>query len=72
MRTRSLLPVALGALGAILGWLAASGPSAEAFARAKNTTDPSAQADGAQLPKPDPEFKGKIGETFKRRVFRNL
>ena len=65
MRTRSLLPVALGALGAILGWLAASGPSAEAFARAKNTTEPSAQADGAQLPKPDPEFKGKIGETFK-------
>ena len=34
-------------------------------ASAQNRRDDAAQADGSQLPKPDPAFKGKIGETYK-------
>ncbi len=51
------------AVGGLLGWLAASDRLAETFAQDKKA-DP-LQADGTQLPKPDPEFKGKIGETYK-------
>ena len=57
MRTRTTLAAAaLLAVGALLGWLAAS--DRLATARAQDN------AAGGQLPKPDPEFKGKIAETF--------
>jgi len=62
MRSRFLLSMALVAVGSLFGWLAASGRLAEAFAQVKKADPP--QPDGTQLPKPDPEFKGKIGETY--------
>ncbi len=65
MRTRFLLPAALVAAGCTLGWLAASTRMTEAFAQDTRPADTSTRADGTQLPKPDPAFKGKIGETYK-------
>ena len=65
MSTQRLFPAAMVALGGVFGWLAASGPLAESFAQARNPVDPLVQTAGKQLPKPDPEFKGKIGETYK-------
>ena len=62
MRSRFLLPTALLAVGALLGWLAATGRLTPVFAQDK--TD-SPKAAGTQLPQPDPLFKGKIGETYK-------
>jgi arylsulfatase len=51
------------AAGALLGCLGASGRLAgPIFAQDK---DEPAKAAGSQLPKPDPEFKGKVGETYK-------
>ncbi|MFM8223328.1 MAG: arylsulfatase, partial [Planctomycetaceae bacterium] len=63
MRSRLLIPSLLLVIGAMLGWLVASGPVAvllgdEPPARAAAT-------DGRQLPQPDPVFKGKVGETYK-------
>ena len=60
MRTRTTLAASvLGA--ALLGWLAASGRLATVIAQDKAHSP----AAGGQLPRPDPEFQGKIGETFK-------
>jgi len=50
-------------ISGVLGWLAASGRLTPAFAQDKKASP--AQADGAQLPRPDPDFKGKIGETYR-------
>ncbi|HVL13575.1 MAG TPA: arylsulfatase [Gemmata sp.] len=63
MRSRFFLPAALLALGGAVGYLAASGRLAETFAQ--DTKPQSAPEKGGQLPKPDPAFKGKIGETYK-------
>src|SRR5262245_42287502 len=65
MHSRFLLPAALVALGCVLGFLAASGRLVETFAQDKKTVDPPVSESGTQLPKPDPAFKGKIGETYK-------
>jgi arylsulfatase len=62
MRTRLLLPAALVAVGCALSWLTGSGRLAESAAQEKGQPAPGG---GLQLPRPDPEFKGKIGETFK-------
>jgi arylsulfatase len=63
MRTRTVLAAAaLLAAGALLGGLTASGRLTTALAQDKS--EPPATG-GAQLPKPDPEFKGKVGETLK-------
>ena len=43
--------------------LAACGPGSRAFGQ--DTTTGPARADGSRIPKPDPEFTGKIGETYK-------
>ena len=59
MRLRFLLPLVV-VVGSFCGWLAASGRLAETFAQ-----DTKGQLPGTQLPKPDPAFKGKIGETYK-------
>jgi hypothetical protein len=48
------------AVGGLLGWLAASGRMGELYAQ--QTKPQPASAEGTQLPKPDPAFKGKIGE----------
>ena len=62
MKRSALFASAILAVGGLLGWLAASGRLAETFAQTKKAEP--AQADGLQLPKPDPEFKGKVGKTF--------
>jgi arylsulfatase len=59
MRT-SITTLAVLALGALSGWLAASGSPG----RAQETQQP-APPDAKQLPRPDPEFSGRIGETYK-------
>jgi arylsulfatase len=46
----------------VLGWLTASGRLATIFAQNENDRPKDVST---QLPKPDPEFKGKIGETLK-------
>jgi arylsulfatase len=62
MRTRSALPtLTLLAVGALLGWLAASGRPT----LAQDRGGPPAASDGRQLPRPDPAFGGKVGETIK-------
>jgi arylsulfatase A-like enzyme len=61
MRIRSLIPAAFIAIGATLGFLAGSGRLNEVFAQDARTK----AASGTQLPKPDPQFKGTIGETYK-------
>jgi len=63
MKRTGFYAVVVLAFGGSLGWLAASGPQVAAFANDKSTN--TTQANGSQLPKPDPEFKGKIGETYK-------
>ena len=63
MRQRIFVPVALIAVGSAVGWLVAIGPRAETFAQ--DTKSEPAPSVGTQLPKPDPEFNGKIGETYK-------
>jgi hypothetical protein len=50
--------------GALLGWLTASGGSTTARAGDRAAAQPPAAPTGTPLPKPDPEFKGKIAETF--------
>ena len=40
-------------------------PAALAVILAQDEKADPARVDGSQLPKPDPEFKGKIGETYK-------
>jgi arylsulfatase len=63
MRLRFLFPTVLVIIGSLCGWLAASGHLAET--RGQDTKDQAAAAIGTQLPKPDPLFKGKIGDTYK-------
>ncbi len=52
----------LFAVGCAAGWLAAFGQMTDLFAQGSQA--PPAAADGSQLPKPDPAFKGKIGVTY--------
>jgi len=63
MRSRLFVPEAIAAVGFCFAYLATSGQLAESFGQHTNTK--SALVDGAQLPKPDPAFKGKIAETSK-------
>ncbi|MFO0902553.1 MAG: arylsulfatase [Pirellulales bacterium] len=56
------------AAAAFLGWAAASGhlqPSPRGSLFAQDAKPRSAAAEGTQLPKPDPAFTGKIGDTYK-------
>ena len=55
--------VLLIAAAGFLGWLVCD-RSADLLAAQQAQRDPT-PADGTQLPKPDPGFKGKIGETYK-------
>jgi arylsulfatase A-like enzyme len=67
MRTRTTLAAtSMLTVGALLGWLAATGRFTEAFAQ--DTNIPPASTPGTQLPKPDPAFKGKVAETYKDSV----
>jgi arylsulfatase len=51
------------AAGVLLGWLLASGRLTNGFAQGTKASPSSTPS--AQLPNPDPEFTGKIGETYK-------
>ena len=64
MKHSMRLTAAVLAVGGLLGWLAASGRMGEDV-RPGDESRSAVQADGTQLPKPDPAFKGKIGETYK-------
>ena len=59
VKSTALLLTAAG----LLGWLAGVGRPSSVAAQQK-TEDPTL-ASGEQLPKPDPDFKGKIGQTYK-------
>ncbi len=63
MRSRFILPALLVVIGSMFSWLAASGRLAETFDQ--GTKAQPAAVEGKQLPKPDPAFKGKVGETYK-------
>jgi arylsulfatase len=63
MYARFSIPVAVLMVGSALGWLAASVRLNEALAQ--NAQAQPALTPGAQLPKPDPAFKGKIGQTYR-------
>ena len=62
MRLRRFVPVAIVAFGGTLGWWNSSDLLGEARAQEANAQRETAT--GAQLPQPDPDFKGKIGETY--------
>jgi arylsulfatase len=63
MRKRTTLAAAtVLAAGALLGWLTATGRLTTTLAQDKSELPGTSSA---QLPKPDPEFKGKIGVTYK-------
>jgi len=63
MRTRlSPLAFVLLAIGSVAGWLVGSGRLPQMLAQPAKPGEPPA---GGQLPKPDPAFTGKIGETYK-------
>ncbi len=59
MRANVIVIIVASLFGALWG----SGRLSESFAQDGKTER--TQSDGLQLPKPDPEFKGKIGETYK-------
>ncbi|CAN5327342.1 arylsulfatase AtsD [soil metagenome] len=59
MRSRVLVPAALAAVSVAFGLLAGSDQLAVTFAQDTKTSP----ANGTQLPKPDPAFKGKVGMT---------
>lgn len=59
MQPRFVFPAIVVVLGSLLGWIAASGSNSGALAQDAKS------ADGTQLPKPDPAFTGKIGETYR-------
>lgn len=61
MTSRHIPLIGLLTLGTLLVWLATPGPITRALAQDQQTP---AVANGTQLPKPDPEFKGKVGETY--------
>ncbi|MEZ6141107.1 MAG: arylsulfatase [Zavarzinella sp.] len=59
MQKRIILTIALTSLSCFLGWFAASDHQPEEMLAQPGKTA------SLQLPKPDPLFKGKIGETYK-------
>lgn len=63
MRSRFVLCGAFLVVGCAVGWLASSHRLPPLLAAAPGS-EPAPTA-GTQLPKPDPEFKGKIGQTYK-------
>ena len=63
MQTRKTILSGLGVAVILLAALAA--PGQQGTLLAQDSKSRPASAEGTQLPKPDPAFKGKIGETFK-------
>jgi arylsulfatase len=65
MRSRTLVPISLVAVGCVFSWLAASGRLAETFAQNTQGNPPATEGTPKVLPRPDFEFKGKVGKTYK-------
>ncbi len=67
MHLRRVLPVAtILVASSLLGWLATSAPFRIAAGAANRAVVSSSEdGAGAQLPRPDPAFKGKIAESYK-------
>ncbi|WP_010587811.1 arylsulfatase [Schlesneria paludicola] len=64
MKRSALQMITVIMVASCLGWFAAVQQRSESFAQ--DAQHPSvARSDGSQLPKPDPAFTGKIGETYK-------
>lgn len=63
LRRSQLSFLAVIAVAGLLGWLTASSRLVEALAQ--DTKPQPAAATATQLPRPDPAFQGKIGETYK-------
>lgn len=64
MRLKSLIRAALVAAVCTLGWLAASGRLAVAFAQQPKADTPT-EGTPSVLPRPDFMFEGKVGKTYK-------
>ncbi len=63
MKRSIVLSTAIVAFAALFGWPAALDRMVRSIAEAVVTRD--APDEGTQLPRPDPAFKGKVGETYK-------
>ena len=63
MPIRDLLARSLITAGCLLGGLVGADPASRALARGKQT-DPIPD-DGSRLPRPEPAFRGSIGESYK-------
>jgi arylsulfatase A-like enzyme len=64
MRLRVLLPTALVVVSGAIGWLAASGRLAEAFAQQPKADSVAETNTPTVLPRPDFHFKGSVGRTY--------
>ena len=64
MRGKLVFTIVAVILGSGLGWLAASDPGPLNNACSQHIKIPPSQDRNRQLPQPDPEFKGKIAETY--------
>lgn len=62
MRSRLVLLAFVMIASAVMGWIAATDCNVDVLGQEKPSSSAAATA---QLPKPDPAFKGQIGETFK-------
>ena len=64
MRSRFLAPAVFTAVGCLFGWLTASGRFAETLAQ-QPAEDPPQAGTAKVLPRPDFQFQGKVGKTYK-------
>lgn len=64
MQSRLLLAIGLITIGCVVGWQITPGRLGDVLAQEKKEAEPQPQGP-TQLPQPDPDFRGKIGLTYK-------